>query len=64
MLSNAPEHDWVEYNQSKGPKSFPSRKPARLCRICGVAERRDGSHPPCIDLAVRPTPPVRLKELR
>lgn len=50
MLSNAniPEHDWVEYNVAREPRSYPARKPHRLCRNCGVAERLD-VNPMCIN---------------
>lgn len=64
MLTATPDHDWMEYDLLDASKVFPGRKAARLCRACGVAERLDGSHPPCIDFSARPTPPVFRKELR
>lgn len=41
------EHDWQPYAYAKEQSAFPSRRPHRLCRRCGVVCRPDTEFSPC-----------------
>ena len=41
------DHVWVEFAHAKAQDAFPSRKPHRLCKRCGVVCRPDTEHAPC-----------------